>query len=64
MFTVLPSLSKNIGLLIPERSSVKLPEDSTEFKIPSLSKSRSRLSIIPSLSESAGHILTGITPEY
>ena len=49
---------------MPEISNVKLPEDSIEFNIPSLSKSRSKLSIIPSLSESAGHILTGIIPEY
>ena len=63
ILTVLPSLSRNIGLFIPEISKVKFPDDSTEFNIPSLSKSRSKLSIIPSLSESAGHILTGIIPE-
>ena len=32
--------------------------DSNEFKIPSLSKSKSKLSMIPSLSLSVGHILT------
>ena len=37
------------------------PLDSNELIIPSLSRSRSMLSIIPSLSKSAGQILTGIS---
>jgi len=47
---VLPLFSK-IGLLVSKKSNFISPFDSTEFKIPSLSRSRSILSIIPSLSE-------------
>ena len=57
-----PSLTKT-GVLISEKLKSILPFDSFEFKIPSLSKSRSRLSIIPSLSESSGHIETTISGE-
>ena len=37
------------------------PNDSTVFKIPSLSLSKSRLSITPSSSKSVGHTLMGMS---
>ena len=40
-----------------------IPLDSTEFRIPSLSRSKSILSIIPSLSKSVGHVDIGIDAE-
>ena len=46
------------GLDIELKSILTLPVDSVEFKIPSLSKSRSILSTIPSPSKSVGQILT------
>ncbi len=57
------SLLVIIGLFKSVKSNTTFPFDSFEFKIPSLSKSKSILSIIPSLSESLGQILTGITPD-
>ena len=64
ILTTSPSVLLNIGFSTSERFMVKFPDDSIEFNIPSLSKSRSKLSITPSWSESSGHILTGIIPEY
>ena len=49
------------GLLISAIFKVAFPEDSTQFKMPSLSISISKLSIIKSLSKSSGQILTGIS---
>ena len=43
------------------KSKITSPIDSIEFKIPSLSRSRSILLIIPSLSVSSGQILTTIS---
>ena len=43
------------------KSKITSPFDSIELSIPSLSRSKSILSIIPSLSESSGQILTTIS---
>ena len=50
----------NIGRLVSVKSKMTSPRDSSQFKIPSLSKSRSTLSMIKSLSKSSGHKLTGM----
>ena len=54
-------LGKTIEELRLVKSKITSPIDSIEFKIPSLSRSRSILSIIPSLSVSSGQILTTIS---
>ena len=51
------------GEVVLEKSMFPIPFDSTLFNIPSLSWSRSILSIIPSLSKSSGHWLIGISDE-
>ena len=55
-----PSSKLRTGALISLKSRLTFPIDSSQFRIPSLSKSISILSIIRSLSRSSGHILTGI----
>ena len=50
-----------MGSVGSEISIIAVPKDSMEFKIPSLSVSKSRLSIIPSSSKSFGQILIGIS---
>ena len=50
-------LAKSVKLKIPE------PLDSKVFEIPSLSRSKSMLSIIPSLSKSSAQTLTVISAE-
>ena len=55
-----PSWKLRMGALISLKSRFTFPKDSSQFKIPSLSKSTSTLSMIRSLSKSSGHILTGI----
>ena len=57
-----PLLAKR-GFSKSVKSKITLPFDSLAFKIPSLSRSKSILSIIPSLSLSFGQILTGIIPD-
>ena len=57
------SLLESIGLFKSVKSNKTSPFDSFEFNIPSLSKSKSTLLIIPSLSESLGQMFTLITPE-
>ncbi|CAI8201583.1 MAG: Uncharacterised protein [Cryomorphaceae bacterium] len=57
--TVVPSKNKILGLLTSERSKTASPFDSSQFKIPSLSISRSILSITKSPSASSGQTLTG-----
>ena len=58
-----PSLILITGLSGFVKSISPFPPDSIEFKTPSLSKSKSMLSIIPSLSESVAQILIGISSE-
>jgi hypothetical protein len=48
------------GWFVSVKSKMTFPSDSSQFKIPSLSKSISTLSMIKSLSKSSGHKLTGI----
>ena len=55
-----PSIKFRIGELGSVKSILVFPLDSSQFKIPSLSKSTSILSIIKSLSISSGQKLTGI----
>ena len=54
-------------VIIPEAeleiSIPRSPKDSVQFKIPSLSKSKSILLFVPSLSVSEGQKLTGILSE-
>ena len=50
-----------IGLYRSVKLKTPFPLDSNKLIIPSLSISKSMLSIIPSLSKSAGQILTGIS---
>ena len=77
VFTIVPEITPLIdvpvaapwlilitGLSRLVKSIRPLPADSTEFRIPSLSKSKSILSIIPSLSESVAQILIGISSEF
>ena len=45
------------------RFKVAFPRDSSQFKIPSLSISTSKLSIIVSPSKSSGHKLTGTSSD-
>ena len=59
-----PSLKLITGFNGSVKSINPLPADSTEFKTPSLSKSKSILSKIPSLSESVAQILIGISSEF
>ena len=54
-------LGKTIEELRLVKSKVTSPFASIAFRIPSLSRSKSILSIIPSLSESSGQILTTIS---
>ena len=51
------------GLSISAILIVAFPRDSSQFKIPSLSISTSKLSMIKSPSKSSGHILTGISAD-
>jgi len=53
------SAKVNVGFVTLLKSKVTFPKDSSVSKIPSLSKSTSKLSIIPSSSKSSGQILTG-----
>ena len=60
---LVPSESVIVGFPGKVKSILPRPLDSTEFKIPSLSRSKSRLSIIPSLSWSVGHVNIGMDAE-
>ena len=51
--------NENEGFSGSVKSNIPFPRDSTVFKIPSLSLSKSILSIIPSSSKSLGQILIG-----
>ncbi len=51
------------GVLMSRRFKVAFPRDSSQFKIPSLSISTSKLSIIVSPSKSSGHKLTGTSAD-
>ena len=55
-----PSWKLRMGELVSVKLILVFPWDSSQLRIPSLSKSISILSIIKSLSKSSGHKLTGI----
>ena len=57
--------SKNVisGAVMVVKLTIAFPIDSSQFKIPSLSISMSRLSMTKSLSRSSGHSLTGMTTD-
>ena len=58
---VVVSRNKILGLLGSESSKIASPFDSSQFKIPSLSISMSKLSMTKSPSASSGQTLTGTT---
>ena len=62
-FIAVPSGKFIIGEAVFEKSIFPIPLDSTLLSIPSLSRSRSILFIIPSPSKSVGHWLIGISDE-
>ena len=57
----LPLASERVGKRGSDILIIPCPSDSLEFNIPSLSLSKSRLSMISSPSKSVGHILIGIS---
>jgi hypothetical protein len=57
------SVNVTVGDAVFEKSIFPIPLDSTEFNIPSLSWSKSILSMIPSLSKSTGQRLIGISDD-